>query len=190
VPSLPRAATARAVAGNESTASGQEAEEAKVSGTNWQQHPQIREVRAIVNLINAGLSQGALKVSERKFEYEEPYEDTLRKMAVDSKGIVRMYEKQGGSEDSALTWKHYYDEAGRLRFVLITGGAINGAKLEHRIYFDEGGKRLWEDHKYVRGPGYTFPEVWPDDQLQTKDPAIAFAASSNGPEIKVKKRKP
>jgi hypothetical protein len=172
------------------TASGQEAEEAKISGTNWQQHPQIREVRAIVNLINAGLSQRTLKVSERKFEYEEPYEDTLRRMAVDSRGIVRMYEKQAGSDDSALTWKHYYDEAGRLRFVLITGGAANGSQLEHRIYFDEGGKRLWEDHKYVKGPGYTFPQVWPDEQLQTKDPASAFAASSNGSELKAKKRKP
>jgi len=183
------AATAQIGARNEVPTSGQEAEEAKVSRTNWQQHPEIRQVRAIVNLINADLSQGALKVSERNFEYNEPYEDTFRKMAVDSKGIVRMYEKQGGSEDSSLTWKHYYDEAGRLRFVLITGGAVNGAQLEHRIYFDEGGKRLWEDHKYVKGPEYTFPEVWPDDQLQTKDPASAFAASSNGPELKAKKRK-
>jgi hypothetical protein len=183
------AATAQIGASNEVPTSGQEAEESKVSRTNWQQHPEIRKVRAIVNLINADLSQRTLKVSERKFEYNEPYEDTLRKMAVDSKGIVRMYEKQGGSDDSALTWKHYYDEAGRLRFVLITGGAVNGAQLEHRIYFDEGGKRLWEVHKYVKGPGYTFPEIWPDDQLQTKDPASAFAAPSNGPELKAKKRK-
>jgi hypothetical protein len=172
------------------TASGQEAEEAKITRTNWQKHPQIREVRDIVNLINAGLSQGTLKVSQRKFEYNEPYEDTLRKIAVDPRGVVRMYEKQAGSEDSSLTWKHYYDDSGRLRFVLIMGGAVNGTQLEHRIYFDEGGKRLWEDHKYVKGPGYTFPEVWPGDQLQTKDPASAFAASSNSPELKAKKRKP
>jgi len=97
------AATAQIETRNEVPTSGQEPEEAKVSRTNWQHHPEIRKVREIVNLINADLSQGALKVSERKFEYNEPYEDTLRRMAVDSKGIVRMYEKQGGSEDSSLT---------------------------------------------------------------------------------------
>jgi hypothetical protein len=165
------------------------AQEAEITEANWQQHPKIKAVRSIVDTVNAGISKRAFKISERKFEYCEPYEDTLRKMAVDSKSLVRMYEKQAGSDDSALTWKHYYDEAGRLRFVFITGGAANGSELEHRIYFDEGGKRIWEDHKYVKGPGYTFPEVWPDDQLQTTKPARAFAARSSCPALKTTKRK-
>jgi hypothetical protein len=161
-----------------------------VTKANWQQHPKIKAVRAIVDSINAGLNQRTFKVSERKFEYCEPYEDTDRKMAVDSRGVVRMYEKQAGSDDSSVTWKHYYDEAGRLRFVFIAAGAVNGSKLEQRIYFDETGKRIWEDHKYLKGPGYTFPEVWPDDQLQIKDAAQAFAASSPCPVEKAGKRKP
>ena len=171
-------------------ASAQEAEPGNITQANWQQHPKIKTVRGIVETVNMGLGKGAFKISERKFEYCEPYEDTLRKMAVDSKSIVRMFEKQAGSDDSALTWKHYYDEAGRLRFVFISGGATNGAELEHRIYFDESGKRIWEDHKYVKGPEYTFPEVWPDDQLQTTKPARAFAARSPCPALKAKKGKP
>ena len=150
----------------------------RITKANWQQHPKIKAVRAIVESVNTGLKKGTFKTSERKFEYCEPYEDTLRKMAVDSGGVVRRYEKQGGSEDSALTWEHFYDEAGRLRFVFISGGAVNRARLEHRIYFAESGERLWEDHKYVEGPEYSFPEVWPDDQLQKTDPAKAFAAAS------------
>jgi hypothetical protein len=102
---------------------------------------------------------------------------------------VRYYEKQGGSDDSALKLQHYYDEAGRLRFVLITGGAVNGSELEQRIYFDEQGKRIWEEHKYTKGPGYTFPEIWPAEQLQLHDAAAAFAAKSPCPEKRAKRRK-
>jgi len=162
-----------------------------ITAKNWQQHPKIQAVRGIVASVDAGLKKRAFKVSVRKFEYcGESYEDTLRKMAVDSKGIVRRYENQAGSEDSGLTWQHYYDEAGRLRFVFITGGAANGAQLEHRIYFDETGKRIWEEHKYVKGPGYYWPEVWPEEKndearpIQKKEPAKAFAATSPCPEVK------
>jgi hypothetical protein len=169
--------------------SAQETGPGKVTQANWQQHPKIKTVRSIVDAVNAGLSKGAFKISQRKFEYCESYEDTLRKLAVNPRGIVRMYEKQGGSDDSALTSKHFYDEAGRLRFVFITGGAANGAELEHRIYFDESGQRIWEDHKYVKGPEYSFPEVWPDEQLQTTDPASAFAARSPCRELKGKTRR-
>jgi hypothetical protein len=161
-----------------------------VTSQNWHQHPKIKAVRSVVESINAGLKRGALKISVRKFEYCESYEDTLRKMAVDSKGIVRRYENQAGSEDSALTWQHYYDEAGQLRFVFITGGAANGAQLEHRIYFDETGKRIWEEQKYVKGPKYYWPEVWPEEKndqarpIQKNEPAKAFAATSPCPEVK------
>lgn len=157
---------------------------AKITQANWQQHPQIKAVRAIVQAVDAGLGKGLYKVSKRKFDYCEPYVDTARMMATDSSGRVRRYEKQAGSEDSSLTWKHTYDEGGHLRFVFITGGATNGSELEHRIYFDETGQRIWEEQKYVKGPGYTFPTVWPDEELQSTDPAKAFAASSKCPEVK------
>lgn len=159
-------------------------QEEKITASNWQRHPKILQVRAIVNSIDAAIKKGSFKVSKREFEYCEPYEDTMRKMAVDSKGVVRRYENEAGSDDSALTWRHYYDQLGHLRFVFITGGAANGAQLEHRIYFDESGKRLWEEHKYVKGPGYTWPEVWPEEQndearpIQKSAPAKAFAAKS------------
>ncbi|MDX6383549.1 MAG: hypothetical protein QOK48_1122 [Blastocatellia bacterium] len=166
-------------------AAAQAPQDAPITKANWNQHPKIKAVRAIVAAVDAGVSRKTLKVSVRKFEYCEPYEDTLRRKAVDAKGRVRMYEKQGGSDDSSLTTKHFYDEAGRLRFVFITGGATNGSQLEQRIYFDEAGQRIWEEHKYVKGPGYTFPEVWPDDQLQLKDPAGAYAARSPCPETKI-----
>ena len=161
-----------------------------ITKANWQQHPKIEAVRSIVESVNAGLKRGAFNISVRKFEYCESYEDTLRKIVVDSKGIVRRYENEAGSDDSALRWQHYYDQSGRLRFVFISGGAVNGSQLEHRVYFDENGNRVWEEHKYLKGPGYTFPEVWPEEKndrarpIQKSDPAKAFAATSPCPEIK------
>lgn len=158
----------------------------QINKTNWQKDPRIVAVRQIVSGIQAGLKRRAFKISERKFEYCEPYEDTLRRMAVDAKDLVRLYVKEAGSDDSALKWQHYYDHGGRLRFVFITGGAANGSELEHRVYFDDAGNRIWEEQKYVKGPGYTFPEEWPDSDLQKAEPARAFAATSPCPETKPK----
>jgi hypothetical protein len=161
----------------------------EVTKANWQQHPKIRAVRAVVQVVKAKLGTKSFKVRTREFEYCEPYEDALRTLAVDAGGRVRYYERQAGSDDSALKWEHYYDEAGRLRFVFITGGAANGSRLEHRVYFDDNGKRIWEEHKYTTGPGYTFPEVWPDEELQRKDVMTAFNATSPCTEKRSKKVK-
>ncbi len=165
------------------------ASQEEITKANWQQHPKIKAVRAVVQTVKAGLSRKSFKVRTREFEYCEPYEDALRTLAIDANGRVRYYEKQAGSDDSALKWEHYYDDAGRLRFVLITGGAANGSALEHRIYFDEVGKRIWEEQKYTKGPGYTFPEVWPDDQIQRANVNAAFVAKSPCPEKRSKKVK-
>jgi hypothetical protein len=172
------------------TPSNERSQDEPVTDSNWPQHPKIKQVRVIVDSVNLGIRKGTLKVSKREFECCESYEDTLRKMAVDAKGVVRMYENQAGSDDSALTWQHYYDEAGRLRFVFISGGAASGAQLEHRIYFDETGKRLWEKQKYVKGPEYYWPDVWPEEKndqarpIQKFEPGKAFLAPSPCPKKK------
>lgn len=158
----------------------------EVTKANWQQHPKIKVIRTIVQTVKTGMSGKSFTTKKRVFEYCEPYEDTVRMISTDSRGRVRFYQNEGGSDDSALKWEHYYDEAGHLRFVFITGGAVNGSRLEHRIYFDEGGKRLWEEHTFVKGPGYTFPDVWPDEQLQLSDATGKFSSNSPCPEVKQK----
>lgn len=170
--------TSRAVSRMRASVSVSQEAGGGITKANWQRHPKITQVRAIVQSVKAGIGRKSLTVRKRAFEYCEPYEDTARTIATDAKGRVRFYGNEGGSDDSALKWEYYYDERGRLRFVFITGGAVNGSKLEHRIYFDENGKRLWEDHTYKKGPGYTFPEVWPDEQLQINDAAAKFSSKS------------
>ncbi len=157
----------------------------EVTKENWRQHPKIKEVRAIYQAVNAGRKR--LRMQKRSFEYCEPGEDTLRVIGTDAQGRVRFYQREGGSDDSSLKFEHYYDEAGRLRFVFITGGAVSGSKLEQRIYFDADGKRLWEEQQ-ATAPGYTWPEAWPEDQLQISDPAAKFSSGSPCPEIKARAR--
>jgi hypothetical protein len=158
----------------------------EIKKANWQQHPKIKAIRAIVQSVKNGMSRKSFTVRKRAFEYCEPYADTERMIATDSGGRTRFYQNAGGSEDSSLKWEHYYDEAGRLRFVFITGGAVNGSELEQRIYFDEAGKRIWEEQLYKKGPGYTFPQIWPDDQLQIAEAAAKFSSQSPCPETKQK----
>jgi hypothetical protein len=51
----------------------------------------------------------------------------------------------------------YYDDAGRLRFALVFVYAANGSRDQHRVYFDETGKPIWQSRKNVKGPGYFAP---------------------------------
>src|SRR5689334_17322946 len=68
----------------------------KITSSNWQRHPKILQVRAVVNSVDAGIKKGSFKISKREFEYCESYEDTMRRIAVDAKGVVRRYENQAG----------------------------------------------------------------------------------------------
>jgi hypothetical protein len=87
-----------------------------------------------------------------------------------------------GSDDSSVQTELYYDAKGILRFAFIKAGANNGTELEDRIYFSEYGKRIWEIQKLLKGPGYSFPNKWPDSDL-FRDPKKAFKDKNPCPEL-------
>ncbi len=155
----------------------------KITRANWRTHPRIEEVRAIVRSVNEGWANREFKTSERRFENCEDTFAQFRRLTVDRQGVVRRYEYEYAAEDEGRTDQYYYDEAGRLRFVLITAGAANGSRLRHRIYFDEKGKRLWEEHRVTGGLGHFWPETWPNDQLHRTDAAKAFAKTDGCKEV-------
>ena len=128
-----------------------------ITAKNWQNHPAILEIRGIYAGVNALIAQKKLKLEAKTFEYC-PSWDLERKKHTATNGIVRRYVKAGGSEDSAVTIDHTYDALGRLRFVFIKAGAVNGAQLEQRWYFDVSGKRLWLDRR-ATGEGYSFVDA-------------------------------
>lgn len=137
------------------------------------QHPSIQEIRGYYQSAEKAISDGALKVEERSVEGCSPFGES-RMLFSEIDGHIRKYVLDVGSDDSKLTLRHYYDEAGGLRFVFVTGGAVNGTNLEHRIYFDENGTRIRDDRKFTSGPGYPFPSFSDEEGLLATDPRKAY----------------
>jgi hypothetical protein len=154
-----------------------------ITEKNWLHHPDIFEVRSLYQKLKEMKEAGKLKKKQRKFGYCEPYQDTVRTLYTEQNGTPRIYYYQGGSEDSAVQTDLYYDEQGKRRFAFITAGAVNGTGLEHRVYFSRVGKKIWETQKLLKGPGYTFPTEWPDEQL-VQNPEQAFNDKNPCPEAK------
>lgn len=140
-------------------------------------HPAVAQVRAIYRDVTAAAKAGRLRKVDRTFGYCRPYEDTERTLYLDARGVVRSYHFSGGSDDSAAQRALYYDRDGKLRFVLVKAGAVNGTNIEHRVYLSVAGERVWETRRLVKGPGYTFPNPWLQEDL-VADAKAAFDAKS------------
>ena len=168
-------------------APGQKSE--AITDKNWRQHPKIVAIRKIVGAVDAGLKQGSLKISQRKFECGNG--PLLRRIARDAKGVVAWYEDYGYGEsgDASADNRYYYDHSGHLRFVLIIIAAVNGTRQQLRAYFDESGKLLKQTHRRVRGPGYFYPTNVEERVKQDPAREFASAAEEGCKEIKPKPRR-
>lgn len=62
-------------------------------------------------------------------------------------------------EDSSWDDNFYYDDAGRLRFVLMTSYTANGTREQHRAYFDDSGRLIYHGRRLLKGAGYFGPPV-------------------------------
>ncbi len=142
-----------------------------VDARNWTTHPQIRAVRAIYERTERQIAAKGLVATVRHVEFCENGQDTDRQLYADSAGHVLKYATQGGSEDSAGETAYYYSD-GRLRFVFAHSADVHGGRMEHRIYFDSTGARIWEHHSTRRGR----PDdaEWDEEQL-VRAPREAFA---------------
>lgn len=146
----------------------------EITESNWQSHPKIVAIRKIVTATEQGLKNRTLKSSKKQFQACGEDQATIRRIVRDSKGHVTMYEVyHEGREDSSLLYSQYYDEAGRLRFVVVTVYAANGTRAQHRLYFDEAGNIIWRNLKLLKGPGYFAPNDM--EELPKQDPAKEFA---------------
>jgi hypothetical protein len=125
----------------------------EITASNWEQNPQIAEIRKIVATTDAGLKSHAFKTSERRFEYCDNAQLTVTRTAHDSKGAVPWYENYSEGQDASWDFFYYYDSAARLRFVTATARSTNGTRERLRVYFDESGKRLWKTDKLLAGTG-------------------------------------
>ena len=151
--------------------------EAEITDKNWENNPKIVAIRKKVNLANAEIRNGRFKTEHRICE--EGWFSRLR-IARDSKGTVRWYQHYQEGEDSSWDNNYYYDEAGRLQFVLMTSYAINGTREQHRAYFDESGRLIYHGRRLLKGPGYFGPPVEDLKELAHMDPQKDFADATQG----------
>jgi len=149
----------------------------EIKGKNWQANPQIIAIRRIVDSANAQVTKGVFQTEHRICE--EGWFRRLR-IARDSKGTVRWYQHYEEGEDSSWDDNYYYDDAGRLRFVIMTSYAANGTREQHRAYYDEGGHLIYHGRRLLKGPGYFGPPVEDLKQLVHMDPKKDFAESAQG----------
>lgn len=126
---------------------------------NWINNNYIKEVRDIYISIENLIGNEELEERRKEWAYSEPYIPTVKIIYGDSNGIIRKYVVEGGSDDSALRQEYYYDLNQILRFIFIVGGAVNGTTIEHRVYFDDTGNKIWEVQK-IEGEGYPFFSEW------------------------------
>ncbi len=161
-------------------------QETEITEANWQRHPKIRAIRRIVSSVNAGLKKGTFKTAQRKFECGTGLE--VRRIARTSKGVAVWYEDYSEGQDASWDFHHYYDPAGRLRFVFAFARSANGTREQLRIYFDEAGKRLWKTDKLLKGRGCPgcFSGYSDSDEGLTFDPnkELANKAEEGRKEIK------
>lgn len=136
-------------------------------------HPDIVAVRDIYREVERGIAGSQFRGEKRSVEGCNPFGDD-RTIFSDANGTVRKYVWEAGSSDSALVIRQYYDSAGRMRFVFVSAGAVNGSELEHRIYFGENGTRLRETRELKAGPGWTFPLFSDKEGLLASDARQAY----------------
>lgn len=149
----------------------------EINDKNWQTHPRIIAIRRIVNSANAEVKRRAFTTEHRICE--EAWFGRLR-IARDSKGTVRWYQHYQEGEDSSREDNSYYDDAGHLRFVIMTTYAANGTREQHRAYFDESGSLIYHGRRLLKGPGSFGPTVEDLKELVHMDPKKAFAEEAQG----------
>lgn len=142
----------------------------KVTAKNWQHHPRIEDVRAVFEEVRAARKKGELTERVRRAT-DECRDWSLLRLATDTSSTVRYFYRAGGGEDSVHQHAFYYDRAGRLRFALLSGAAVNDSSIETRIWFDGAGKELHRINT-SKGPGWTW--LSGDPKMLIRDPQARF----------------
>ncbi|WP_420596672.1 hypothetical protein [Deinococcus sp.] len=91
----------------------------------------VAEVRSVVAQVEMAHLQGRLSAEHRVGLNADQLEITCDRWR-DASGTVRRLTHTGGSSDSFTSLAQTYDAAGRLRFAVWRGGAVNGTHNETR----------------------------------------------------------
>lgn len=139
-------------------------------------HPRVRKARKVFSEVGYLKRRGKLKLTEKRLQYCQPGQDTVRRQWVGPRGKVRRYQYEGGTDDRAVKATFYYDRAGRLVFALAEATYHNKASVVYRIWLDGRGKRVWQKRKVKGKPRGMYSPTWPEAAMIHK-PREALAAA-------------
>lgn len=154
---------------------------------NWRTHPRIVEIRAIHEEIQGERAQGKGTTATRRFDYDSPqcqatYPVQATSLWQDEAGRPRAYVvDQTVSHRESMRIERYYDQEGRLRFVLV-----NRFSGETRVYMGTEGAVLWA---VIRDNGADAMEPYDRDNWEIKpstaaEAKVAFEGAAQCPEVK------
>jgi hypothetical protein len=157
-----------------SSAQAAPAENKAVTLDNWKTHPAIKEVDAIHDEIETGISDRRFRIKMRRFDTDSPtcgrYPSKSKTLAIDADRHLRLYQiEQLGPRNEPITLSRYYDDQGKLRFVY---GDNTVTSL--RIYLDSAGQVFWgveqSGDKYTKAdPTYNYWETNPRNASGARD---------------------
>jgi hypothetical protein len=152
------------------------AQQAEITGENWQARPAINRIRQLYEDIEDAAKSGAYVEREERDACRG--EVFVGRFFEDSAGVVRKYVMHRTTQYGSLAEaRYYYDAAGVLRFVLQSVRSSRAHK-EFRFYFDESGGRLYTDERLLEGRDVAIPF-----EVQLEDPGEALAAMCPPPDL-------
>ena len=157
----------------------------KITEANWRSHAQIKAVDRLVKSVDLGLKNHSFKSASRDLDCGDW--TTVKRIARDSSRTIRWYDDYSAGQDSSTDVRHYYDAGGRLRFVIAFARSANGTREQLRLYFDESGKRIWQN-RILKGMGCPgcLSAYRDSDEAIAFNPKKAFSGDQGCKEIKVK----
>jgi hypothetical protein len=157
----------------------------KRTEANWRSHVKIKAIERLVKSIDLGLKKHSFKSASRDLDCGDW--TTVKRIARDSSRTIRWYDDYSAGQDSSTDVRHYYDSTGHLRFVIAFARAANGTREQLRLYFNESGKRIWQNRisKGLGCPG-CLAAYNDSDEAIAFNPKKAFSGDQGCKEIKVK----
>jgi hypothetical protein len=145
-----------------------------INDKNWQSSPKVVAARKVGDQVMAAAKAGELTHDDRQWQ-DCTEDDAERHLFRDKSGTVRLFQRAQEDEHATSQWQYFYDPKGTLRFVFLTGAAKDGTKLDARFFFDESGKKIWENQLTTGGQ---YQWTWADREAAITDPAAAYAKKS------------
>ena len=152
-----------------------------ITQANWKSHPEIVEVRELVEQIQSAMGGGGWTTDRQKFSdgcaEQGVYEVTLNSQM----GSTYVFTEEGGMGDISRTTTHYYDESGQARFVMseYTHGSAE-SKMVSRMYLAEDGKVL-----FAPKPEQASKKSGPTDDMSIKDLLLAKSSDAKARHAKL-----